>query len=38
MSVKEDNDLQLKNIEFISLTPPVFHLEISGKDNNDEQL
>ena len=32
---KDDNDGQLKNIEFVSITFEVFHFDISGKDDND---
>ena len=37
MSGKDDNDLQSENIKPISLIFFVFHLEISGKDDNDSQ-
>ena len=38
MSVKDDKDEQFANIALTSLTLLISHLEISGKDNNDEQL
>ena len=34
----ESYDEQLKHIKYISITLLVFHFEISGKDNNDEQF
>ena len=38
MSGNVDNKEQLKNNDFIFVTLLVFHLDISGKDNKEEQL
>ena len=36
ISGKDVNKWQFENIEFISITFSVFHLDISGNDVNDE--
>ena len=35
---KEDNDEQLLKIPYVTINFESFHLEISGKEDNEEQL
>ena len=38
IKINFDNEEQFENKEFILIILLVFHLDILGKDNNDEQL